>query len=266
MAAQPTETNANATSVWVDMCTHNAAGRVPIPPGSTRTVIKFPAPRSNPASARGYQMRALVRVSLLASVLVSLPACLFRTNNGGVNGGVSGSCDPQCNGDKTGCPMLGSKSTALGALHEAQPQAQKIVGATPRWMGAFSGIKITRDGQPSPDPNVIDVLGSQQKLHQRLGLQILRGRQGRRVRRRPPDQHRAARLQLDQLRRHDRRRRAARRLCRRHRCRLPRRRRRHALQRRVRAAAHEQPARLVGTKRPNGPTVKVDADTAAVIP
>lgn len=84
---------------------------------------------------------------------------------GGVGGSSGGSCSPMCNGDKTGCPMLGSDLTALGSLHAAKPLAQKILGATPRWMATFEGLKITRAGQPSQDPDIINVLGTQTKVY-----------------------------------------------------------------------------------------------------
>jgi len=100
--------------------------------------------------------RTLVILALLGG---AADCGLFGSNTTG------GSCAPACNGDKTGCPMLGSDLTALGALHTAKPLAQQILNATPRWMAAFEGLKITRSGKPSPDPDVVDVLGTQTKVY-----------------------------------------------------------------------------------------------------
>ncbi len=63
-----------------------------------------------------------------------------------------GSCDAQCNGGKVECSAVGSKLTALSALHAGESAAQSILDATPVWMGGFAGLQITRDGTPSQEP------------------------------------------------------------------------------------------------------------------
>ncbi len=103
----------------------------------------------------------MTRIVMLLSLLGPISGCGLGLGSSG--GG--GSCAPACNGDKTGCPMLGSNLTALGALQAAQPLAQQILGTTPRWMGIFEGLEITRQGQPSQDPDIVDVLGQQTKVY-----------------------------------------------------------------------------------------------------
>ena len=106
----------------------------------------------------------MTQSQVLSIALVGLVSgCGILSNTSGGTSG--GSCTPACNGDKTGCPMLGSNLSALDSLHAAAPLAQKILGATPRWMGVFEGLKITRSGLPSPDPDVVDVLGQQTKVY-----------------------------------------------------------------------------------------------------
>jgi hypothetical protein len=105
----------------------------------------------------------MTRLSMLFAFVGFVSGCgILPSSSGGTSGG---SCAPECNGDKTGCPMLGANLTALGSLHAAQPLAQKILGAAPRWMGVFEGLKITRQGLPSPDPEIVDVLGQQTKVY-----------------------------------------------------------------------------------------------------
>lgn len=101
----------------------------------------------------------MVRLSIVLPIVALVAGCGILPSTSG------GSCKPTCNGDKTGCPMLGTSLSALEALHAAQPLAQKIFDAAPRWVGAFKGIKITRQGTPSADPEVIEVLGQKTNLY-----------------------------------------------------------------------------------------------------
>jgi hypothetical protein len=44
--------------------------------------------------------------------------------------------------------------SALSAVNAGQGLAGGILKGTPVWMGGIEGLKITRDGLPSPDPDV----------------------------------------------------------------------------------------------------------------
>lgn len=77
----------------------------------------------------------------------------------------SGSCTPACDGQKVGCPQLGSSLTALAAVSAGDSLAQKILKGAPTWMGGIQGLKITRQGLPSPDPDVTNVLGQNVSLY-----------------------------------------------------------------------------------------------------
>ena len=68
-------------------------------------------------------------------------------------GGAGGACDPSCNGPKVGCHEVGSQLTALQALAAAEGPAMSSLGAASRWVGAIEGLKITHDGTPSQVPD-----------------------------------------------------------------------------------------------------------------
>lgn len=69
----------------------------------------------------------------------------------GCGGGGGGACGVAC-GMKSTCGAVGNNLTALGALEAARGPAESIVGAAPKWVGAFKGLKITRAGLPSMEP------------------------------------------------------------------------------------------------------------------
>ena len=100
----------------------------------------------------------MIRMVTIFALAGLLPACRPGPTD-------PGACSPVCNSDKTGCGALGSNLTALGALHAAEPLAQKILGATPRWVGVFEGLEITRQGQPSQTPDTVNVLGQQTNIY-----------------------------------------------------------------------------------------------------
>ncbi len=79
--------------------------------------------------------------------------------------GGGGSCAPICNGDQTTCPAVPSNLTALASLHAGATVATGILGPTSQWMGEFAGGKIMRDGTPSPDPDVVNLLGKQTNVY-----------------------------------------------------------------------------------------------------
>jgi len=76
----------------------------------------------------------------------------------GCGAGAGGACSVAC-GQKSTCGSVGNNLTALGALEAARAPAQSIVGGTPKWVGAFAGLKITRAGLPSMEPET-QILGT----------------------------------------------------------------------------------------------------------
>jgi hypothetical protein len=76
-----------------------------------------------------------------------------------------GSCSPACDGQKVGCKPLGSSLSALSAITAGEGLASHILTGAPVWMGGIEGLKITRDGLPSPDPDVSTIGGQQISLY-----------------------------------------------------------------------------------------------------
>jgi hypothetical protein len=96
------------------------------------------------------------RAILIVAMMLGVASC------GGDDGG---SCAPACDGQKVGCSQLSSSLTALAAVSAGQSLANKILKSAPTWTGGIQGIKITRQGLPSPDPDVTNVLGQNVSLY-----------------------------------------------------------------------------------------------------
>lgn len=79
------------------------------------------------------------------------PCLIFALTLASGCGLGGGRCGAEC-GMKSTCASIGSGLTAREALSAAQAQADGVVGAGARWVGAVKGLKITRAGTPSPEP------------------------------------------------------------------------------------------------------------------
>lgn len=77
-----------------------------------------------------------------------------------------GECSSDCNLGEVKCSRLSSNDTALNVLHQARDIAKDVLGTqTPTWMGAFAGVKITREGKPYQEPDTLTVLGQTTKVY-----------------------------------------------------------------------------------------------------
>jgi hypothetical protein len=62
--------------------------------------------------------------------------------------GSSGACGADCN-MKSDCSSVGASLTAVQALAAGRTAAAGALSGTPKWVGAIQGLKITRPGTPS---------------------------------------------------------------------------------------------------------------------
>jgi hypothetical protein len=86
----------------------------------------------------------------MRSVAVLVSSCFLLVAGCGAG---DGACGAACNAGKQACAPLATDLTAHGALAAAQPLAAGVLSGTPKWAGAFAGVKITRQGTPSQDPD-----------------------------------------------------------------------------------------------------------------
>jgi hypothetical protein len=97
----------------------------------------------------GTEVHVMQTAGTLVMSLVPVLAAVLAAGCGGSGGGA---CGATC-GMKSECAAVGSSLSALAAVGAGNAAAMGSLPGTPRWAGGIQGLKITRDGKPSPEPD-----------------------------------------------------------------------------------------------------------------